>query len=251
MTDSSSRGGNLSAIVAGATLATVAALAASWALNYLLLFSDGLSGFARSAITATILPVVLVGPLAGFALWQRQEIRRARRAGAKAAARDPATGFVSQNILSAVVEERRKRVPVSDEAASGALLLLEVSELKRINARFGPEWSASVLGAVGEAVRKSVRAEDLVGRLETGEFGIFLPHVSKEDAEQVGQRVLDAVASVYFAPDGIERTIDVRVAGVAFGREIRFAEIIRHAAARLADTPAQSARPTIRIDAIT
>lgn len=237
MTDNPLQGRNIRAIATGTALAIIVALAASWLFNYLLLFSDGLTAFTRSAIVATVLPIVLAGPLAAFALWQRQEMRKIRQASARASARDSATGFVSQNVLSAVVEERRKNVPATAGAASGALLLLEISELRRINARFGPEWSASALTVMGNALRKSVRSGDLVGRLATGEFGIFLPDATQEDAQRVGERLIDAVAAIYFAPEGIESTIKMHVAGVVFDHEVHFAEAIRQAAEQLSGMP--------------
>lgn len=248
MTDIRPRRKRFGSIIAATAAMTGGAVAASWAFNYLLLFADGLSAFARSAITATVVPIVLAAPLAAFGLWQREKVRRMRRAGAVAAGRDPATGCIGQQVLSAVVDERRKRTPPSGGPASGAFLLLEMSGMRRINARFGPEWTTSALALVADTIGRSVRAGDTVGRLETGEFGIFLPYASEEDAKQVGKRIVEAMAAVYFAPEGIENAIDARVAGIVFDHQIEFAEMVRHAARQLADMPAGERAAAIRLE---
>lgn len=251
MTDTRQRRTRLRRTAVAAAAATAGAIALSWLFNYLLLFVDGLSAFARSATTATVLPVLLAGPLTAFGMWQREEAWRMRRANALAASRNPATGCVAQKVLSVVVEERRRKPPSPDGSARGAFLLLELDELKRINARFGPDWSAAALALVADTIRSSVRAGDLVGRLETGEFGIFLPGASEEDAQRVGQRVVDAVASAYFAPEGIESMVGARVAGIVFDHQLEFAEMVRRAAAQLIDMPAGKSLAAVRLETAT
>lgn len=250
MTDIGSRRRAFRSIASRTALVTVAAVAASWALNYLLLFADGISAFGRSAITATVLPVVLAGPLVAFGLWQREEARRARKAGSRGATHDPATGFVGAQVFSTAVQERRMRAPAADRSGRGALLLVDLDGLKLINARFGSDWSASALAIVADAVRRSVRSDDLVGRLETGELSIFLPEADEGDARKVAQRITDAVAAVYFAPGGIERSIGLRIAGVVFDHQLHFAEMIRHAGEQLVDEQAESRPTTIRLQTI-
>lgn len=238
-------------MVATTMAVTTGAVALSWGFNYLLLFADGLSAFSRAAITATVLPVLLVAPLMVFGLWQKEQARRLRKMSGINAARDPASGFVGQTMLSSVVEDRRRNVPATDGPVSGAFLMLEANGLKQINARFGPEWTASALALVADTIRRSVRASDLVGRLETGEFGIFLSNASEKDAEQVGQRIVDAVASIYFAPEGIESVISTRVAGIVFDHQIEFAEMVRHTAHQLAYMSTKDSSALIQMKTLT
>lgn len=219
----------LEAIVRPVLVTTAGAIAASWGINYLMLLSDTLSAFARSAITATILPVLLVAPLAAALFWTRTELKSVKRANSAKAARDPLTGHFDQSILAIAVEERRKHVD-PDAPSRGAFLLLELDDLRKINAQFGPDWSASALGLVAQTVRNNVRAGDLVGRLETGEFGIFLPHATDEDAIRVGDRIVKAISNAYFAPDGVETIVTARVAGIVFERELEFSEMVQQAA---------------------
>jgi len=251
MTDIRQRRTRIRRIAVATAAVTAGAIALSWFLNYLLLFADGLSPLEHSAITATVLPVLLVGPLIAFGLWQKEEARQARRASALAASRDPTTGCVGQNVLSIVVEERRKRTPSPDGSARGVFLLLELDQLKMVNARFGPEWAASALALVADTIRNSVRVGDLVSRLETGEFGIFLPGASEEDAKQASRRIVEAVGSAYFAPEGVESMIGVRMVGLVFDHHLGFTEMVRRAARQLADVPAAKNPAAIQLESIT
>ena len=251
MTDSRTGRTAFRSIAARTALATAAAIAASWALNYaLLLFAEGISAFGRSMVTATVLPVLLAGPLVAFGLWQREKLRRARRAGQRGAAYDPATGFVGAQLFSDAIRDRRRPAGKGKGAGSGALLLVDLDELKLINARFGAEWSSSALAIVSDAVRRSVRGSDLVGRIETGELAIFLADADEREAGDVARRIADAVAAVYFAPGGIERSIGLRIAGVVFDHELRFDEMLRHAGRQLVDDDAQSRPTTIRLQTL-
>ncbi len=248
MTDIRSRAGAIRSMAIVTVLATAAALAVSWGLNYLLMFADGLSAFGRSAITATLVPLLLTPPLVVYGLWQRKQLRMARRERTRTTAHDPATGFFSERIFAGAVEERRKAVNTSGGPARGALLLVDLAELKQINARFGPEWSASALQIVADAIRRSVRISDMVGRLATGEFGVFLPNASAEDAKRIAQRLIDAVADVYFAPDNTAQPIRIDVAGVVFEHQVQFSELVRNAGTQLVASPEIAGQSGIRIE---
>lgn len=231
-------------------LGTLGVIAASWAFNYLLLFADGLTAFGRSMVTATVLPVLIGAPLLAVAALQREKARQSKRMATLAASYDSATGCLKGDVFSGLLEDRRRRraTPASGPQ-SGALLLLELDRLKQINARFGPEWSDLALKLVADAIRRSIRESDVLGRLETGEFGLFLPGASEEEALRVGERALGAVAAVYFAPGGVERTIELRIAGIVFESQLPFSELIRHAEEQLIEAES-SGRGTIRMEAV-
>jgi len=93
-----------------------------------------------------------------------------------------------------------------------------------------------------------VRTTDLVGRLADGEFGIFLPGASAENARHAGERIRQEVAKVYFAPgatggNGKTSLIDVNVAGVFFEQQLGFEDMFRSAARQL-----EAASPGSRIE---
>ncbi len=93
-----------------------------------------------------------------------------------------------------------------------------------------------------------MRSDDLVGRLADGEFGIFLPGASAENARHAGERIRQEVAKVYFAPgatggNGKTSLIDVNVAGVFFEQQLGFEDMFRSAARQL-----EAASPGSRIE---
>ena len=60
-------------------LGTTGLLLLSVGLNYLLLFSEALTPFGRSMVTAVLLPVIIGGPLLLFIGLQRIELGHYRR----------------------------------------------------------------------------------------------------------------------------------------------------------------------------
>ncbi|RVC09825.1 GGDEF domain-containing protein, partial [Mesorhizobium sp. M7A.F.Ca.CA.002.15.2.1] len=76
-------------------LGTAAILGVSVGLNYLLLFSEALTPFGRSMVTAILLPVVLGVPLFLFVGLKQIELRRYRRELDKSATFDTTTGCLN------------------------------------------------------------------------------------------------------------------------------------------------------------
>jgi diguanylate cyclase len=74
-----------------------------------------------------------------------------------------------------------------------------------------------------------VREEDLIGRIGTSIFGVFLPGATEEDAKEVGERIRARVAQVYFAPKGAEDVLSIGVGGVVFENELAFEDMFRSA----------------------
>jgi diguanylate cyclase (GGDEF)-like protein len=128
-----------------------------------------------------------------------------------------------------------------------------MSNLRDISSRFGLDWGEEAQRIVASTIRASVRNDDLVGRLADGEFGIFLPGASAENARHVAERIRQEVAKVYFAPgttglDGKTSLIDVNVAGVFFEQQLGFEDMFRSAARQLAASSPGSRIELTRIE---
>jgi diguanylate cyclase (GGDEF)-like protein len=74
-------------------------------------------------------------------------------------------------------------------------LVVDVAGLARINTRYGLELGDRVLRRVGDAIRVSIRAEDLVGRWGGGAIAVILPATGLEGAQRVAERVQTAIAA--------------------------------------------------------
>lgn len=213
-------------------LGTAAILALSVGLNYLLLFSEALTPFGRSMATAILLPVVLGVPLFVFIGSQQIKVRRYRRELNTSATFDALTGCLNGAVFSSMVERRTPKQSAGG-SRSGAFLVIHPEHLRSINLRFGAGWGDEALRLIASTIKSSLRNEDLVGRIGSSMFGVFLPGATEQDAEEIGERIRARVAQVYFAPKGTEDVLSIRVGGIAFENELEFDDMFRNAEARL------------------
>ncbi|RRI03152.1 GGDEF domain-containing protein [Mesorhizobium tamadayense] len=207
-------------------LGTACCLALSLGLNYLLLFIDGLTPYGRSVITATLLPIIIGLPLFALLGWRQVEIRRYRQELTRSGTYDQLTGCLNGAVFTSMVDRRAAR---PSGPRSGAFLVIHPEHLSAINLRFGLEWGDEALRLIASAIRSSVRKEDLIGRIGTALFGVFLPGASEQDAKEVGKRIRQAVGQIYFAPKGDKDVLAIRVGGVVFEHELAFEDMFRSA----------------------
>lgn len=220
-----------------AVLGTAGCVGLSLGLNYLLMFSDSLTPFARGAVTAIAVPIAIGLPL--FALLGRQqiEIRRYRQELTKSGTYDQLTGCLNGKVFTSMVDRRAAR-PAGPR--SGAFLVVHPQHLASINLRFGLEWGDEALRLIASAIRSSVRKDDLIGRIGTSMFGVFLPGASEQDAKDIGERVRGAVGEIYFAPKGDKDVLAISVGGVVFEHELDFEDMFRFAEEGMAEAPDES-----------
>lgn len=104
---------------------------------------------------------------------------------------DPLTGvyvrrFFEQWLLRDLRAAFRGRQPVS-------LLMVDVDGLKQINDSVGHVVGDRLLAMVGKVLRQVTRGSDIVGRYGGDEFVILLPQTRAEDAQRLGDRILNAL----------------------------------------------------------
>jgi diguanylate cyclase (GGDEF)-like protein len=76
-----------------------------------------------------------------------------------------------------------------------ALVVLDLDDFKAINDRIGHLAGDSVLAEAAERVRDVVRSADIACRVGGDEFAVILPEASHTDADQLYQRIQDAVSA--------------------------------------------------------
>ncbi len=74
-------------------------------------------------------------------------------------------------------------------------VVVDLVGLKEINTRYGLELGDALLRRAGDAIRVSVRAEDIIGRWSGDEVAILLPATTLEGAQRVAERVHAAFAA--------------------------------------------------------
>jgi diguanylate cyclase (GGDEF)-like protein len=76
------------------------------------------------------------------------------------------------------------------------VLQIDLDHFKSVNDRFGHAVGDRVLALFADAVRKSVRGSDLVGRLGGEEFAAILTETTREKAVEVAERIRQNFAYV-------------------------------------------------------
>jgi diguanylate cyclase len=209
-------------------LGTVAAIALSVVVNYLLLFAENLTSFERSFVATLVVPLLIGVPLLLVLALRSREVERSRAALTRAASYDGMTSFLNRNVFTAMVDLDQRRQAQADRRR-GAFMIIELAQLRTIYARHGQRAGDEAVKMIAGIVRSAIRSDDLVGRLGDGEFGIFLPGASEMNARDVGERIAAAVSAAYFAPGGTRAELNITIAGVLFEEEVGFDRLFQAA----------------------
>lgn len=213
---------------------TVGYLLVSLLIGYLLLLG-GLTPFGQLLALAVLLPIMIAPPLLVIVGHQHNRVGAIRRELTRAATYDPLTSCLRGPVFSSLIDRRKAVSPKIPK--QGAFIIIRAKGLQTIQREHGLNWTNEVLRAVGEIVRRSVRETDVVGLVGPADFGVFLPGATEEDARNVGDRILEEIASAWIVPDDGRQNLDVRVAGILFERELLFDEMFRATQDLLARRP--------------
>jgi diguanylate cyclase (GGDEF)-like protein len=95
------------------------------------------------------------------------------------------------------------------------LLLLDLDHFSLVNDLYGAESGDEVLRAVAIACRRNVQAFDLIGRYGGAQYALLLPHLSRQEAGRVAERLCRAVEGVAVSKDDqfVTVTASVGLAG--------------------------------------
>ena len=113
-----------------------------------------------------------------------------------------------ERLLNALQGASRTHKPV-------AVLMLDIDDFKRVNDVHGHGVGDELLRLLAEALRSSVRPDDVVCRLGGEEFGVIMHACDGPDATSVAERVIDRLAELDLPGVG---TLTVSV-GLALGPE--------------------------------
>lgn len=117
------------------------------------------------------------------------------------AIRDQLTGLYNRRFLEDALTRETGRAARSGEPV--AVAILDVDHFKRINDTYGHEAGDAVLRELGQALLKTIRKTDIVGRFGGEEFLMLLPGASVEVAQARALEVLEAVRAMEVAiPNG-------------------------------------------------
>lgn len=109
------------------------------------------------------------------------------------ATRDPLTGLANRRHFHAHLQ---RQFEAATRQRPLALIVIDIDHFKAINDRHGHAGGDVVLKAVGAALARHLRKNDLPGRIGGEEFAVLLPQTELEEARQVADRLrlaLDAL----------------------------------------------------------
>ncbi len=139
---------------------------------------------------------------------RRNEALRAHmRSGLEAALRDPLTGAHNRRHALPWLERQIARLPVTRKSL--AVMVADIDFFKLVNDHHGHAAGDAVLVAVTERLRAHLRAGDLLARIGGEEFLIALPNTTRTEAQEVAERLCDAVRSTPVAVPGARAPIPV------------------------------------------
>ena len=141
---------------------------------------------------------------------------------------DPLTGLHSRDFLIAQTEQ------MFEQAARGrstfAFLLASVDNLPFINHTYGYDVADEVIGAVARALRRHIRATDLIARYSGNRFALLLEACDGEQMGQAAERFLDVASRLPVATSVGQLPTSLRIGGVVAPRQARGPRaLIQHA----------------------
>lgn len=176
----------------------------------------------RAAMTAaTILPIIIAGPLFFLHSLKLREL---------AIANHKLTGLASVDALTLCLNRRAFQFGVDERlraANIGAFLIIDADHFKSINDEFGHERGDEALRIIASSIRTSVRSEDLSGRIGGEEFGVYMPNVMQTVASEVAERIRSAISQATFTPyrDGEPKALSVSIGCAVHTRATSYAEL--------------------------
>src|SRR5829696_2313160 len=105
---------------------------------------------------------------------------------------DVLTGLPNRALL---VQTTDRALGTRSDDQELALLVLDIDRFRDVNDTLGRAQGDAVLSEVGARLKRSVRATDLVARVESDRFGVLLPGLARSgDAALAADKLLDAVS---------------------------------------------------------
>lgn len=127
---------------------------------------------------------------------------------------DSKTGLLNVRYFNQHFDEWLERAKRQGRPLS--VMMADLDYLRRINNNYGHLAGDIVLIGISEIIRRTVRAQDIVGRFGGEEFAILLPDTDQEEAYRVAEAVRQAIAETTFdvptSPTPIRTTMTLGIA---------------------------------------
>ena len=209
---------------------TLGCVLVSVAFNAVMFDDLGTQAQWRSIMSATVLPVLLGVPLFFYMSMRLRGLALSNLRLGLVARTDSLTSCLNRGAFTAKVTTLLAH---TDPRPSGTLLMIDADNFKAINDLYGHDAGDEALTIIARAIRSTLRAGELVGRMGGEEFGVYLPGVDHHGAEISAERIRHSVNLATFSPDGRPRQLSVSIGGAVFEGSASFSELFRIADQRL------------------
>jgi diguanylate cyclase (GGDEF)-like protein len=160
----------------------------------------------------------ITGLVVAALVMERGEIEKQLR---RLADHDPLTGLFNRRRFA---EELERWIAYSSRyGGGGAVLVMDVDDLKRVNDVLGHAAGDDLLVRVARLLAERLRETDVVARLGGDEFIALLPSTDEHAARRVANSLLDQVrdnATMPTGDGGIQTTLSIGVA--SFGEGVKW-----------------------------
>lgn len=140
---------------------------------------------------------------------------------------DPLTGILNHGEILLILEQERSR----RQNTNLAIIMGDLDHFKKVNDTYGHVAGDAVLVEVAQRINNNIRLYDTVGRYGGEEFLLILPGCSKEEALQIGRRILKNIEqpAIKFQDNNIAVTISLGLACFKAGEQTNVTSLVQAA----------------------
>jgi diguanylate cyclase (GGDEF)-like protein len=163
---------------------------AAISLSHFLLLLDNVSQHTMMSIRLGIALIAIAPITVASVMSARNQLLASLR---HLATHDPLTDLLNRRAFGEVAAERLNAATRLDQPI--AFLMLDIDHFKSINDTYGHGAGDQVLSRLAASMRRSLRDDDVLGRLGGEEFAVFLSNCTPENATIIAERVRSVFAT--------------------------------------------------------